>query len=173
MSAQTAYDLNLSKGFPGQVANNADNNIVTGIVGTGPILPGIFVQRSSAAESAPTTFNKGANYVVAPGGGAAADNLGVSVRDLGREGAPDTAAISYGVTDQLPVMRAGYIYCTIPTGGSAGDPVIFLDATGVIDAGVAGAGSSTIDGAKLEADVAAGGIGLIWLPNVISVTAGS
>lgn len=171
MSAQTTYDLNQSKGYAGQVANNAVNNIVTGVVGAGTVLPGIFVSRTASAESAPTTFNKGANYVVAAGG--ATDPLGVAVRDLGREGAPNTAAISYEVSDQLPVMRGGYIYLTIPSGGSHGDRIKYTTATGVIDAGAPAVGETGIDGARLEVDTAAGGVGLVWIPAVTSVTAGA
>ncbi len=174
MSAQTSYDLNLTKGYSGQVADIQDSNIVTGIVATGQtIVPGIFVQRTASAESAPTTFNKGANYVVSAGGANAADNLGIAVRDLGREGAPNTAAIVYNETDQIPVMRSGYIYVTIPSGGSHGDPIKFDQTTGIIDAGAPAVGEAGIDSARLEVDTAAGAVGKIWIPNVVTVTNGS
>lgn len=169
MSAQTQYDLNMTKGFPGQVANIADSDTVTGIVATGQTIgPGIWVQRTASAESAPTSLNKGANYVASVGGGINADNLGIAVRDIGREGAPQTGTISYTQTDQFPVLRSGYIYLTIPSGGNAGDQIKFNDTTGVMDAGSLGGGETGITGAKLESDVAAGGVGLVWIPAQIT-----
>ena len=174
MSAQETYDLNMSKGYSGQVANIAKSDIVTAIVAAGQsLIPGIFVQRTESVEGDPTSFNKGANYVVSVGGGVAADNLGVAIRDLGREGAPNTSVINYTEADQFPVMRAGYVYMTIPAGGDHGEPIFFNNTTGVINVGTAPVGSSTIDGARLEVTTAAGAVGLVWIPNVITVTAGA
>jgi len=92
--------------------------------------------------------------------------IGVTVRDLAREGAANTGAVSYADTETMAVMRFGSgskIYVAIPTGGSAGDVLNYIDATGVIDAGAAVAGETDIVGATLEEDVVAGGVGIIRL----------
>lgn len=167
MAAQTVYNINMTKGYPGQVANIANSDVVTGVVDIGEtILPGIWVQRIAAAVASPVSYNKGANNIAAPGGGVAADNLGVAVRDLGREGAPQTASISYEEAEQFPVMRSGYIYLTIPSGGIAGNSIKFNNTTGVMDAysGTPGAGETGIVGAKLETNTTAGEVGLVWIP---------
>ncbi len=154
MTVQTAYDINTANAVAGQLAdigfNEIDSKQAEGVV---PF--GVIVSRGTNDGQAAVGIGSGAGQ-----------ELGVSVRDLAREGAANTGAVQYEDKDTLAVMRlgsGGQIYVAIPSGGSAGDAIKFTDTTGVIDAGAVGAGETLIAGATLEEDVAAGKIGKIRL----------
>lgn len=151
MSGQTSYDINTANAVAGQVAdigwNEIDSFLAEGAVGFG------------------LAVSRGTNDGQAILGGDAT-GIGVSVRDLAREGAANTGAVAYADKETMAVMRFGSgskIFVAIPTGGSAGDALNYNDTTGVIDAGAAGAGETDIAGATLEEDVVAGGIAKIRL----------
>ena len=92
-----------------------------------------------------------------------ADYLGITVRDIARESDGVAGSIKYLEKDTAGVMREGYVWCIIPTGGNPGDPILFTDATGVIDVGTAVAGQTQIAGATLETVTAAGALGVVRL----------
>jgi len=151
MSNQTSYDINTANAVAGQVAdigfNEIDSFSAEGAIGFGVVV------------------SRGTNDGQALAGGDAT-GIGVTVRDLAREGAANSGAVSYADTETAAVMRFGSgskINVVVPSGGSAGDALNYIDATGVIDTGAAGAGETDITGATLEEDVAAGGVGIIRL----------
>lgn len=151
MSGQTSYSINTANAVAGMVAdigiNEIDSFLAEGAVGFG------------------LAVSRGTNDGQAAVGGDAT-GIGVSVRDLAREGAANTGAVAYADKETMAVMRFGSgskIFVAIPTGGSAGDALNYNDTTGVIDAGAAGAGETDIAGATLEEDVVAGGIAKIRL----------
>ena len=151
MSGQTSYEINTANAVAGQVADIGFNEIDS-FLAEGIVAFGVVVSRGT---------NDGQ---VAVGGDAT--GIGVSVRDLAREGAANTGEVAYADKETVAVMRFGSgskIYAVIPSGGSAGDVLNYVDATGVIDAGVAVAGETDITGATLEEDVAAGKVGKIRL----------
>ena len=153
MSGQTSYDINTANAVAGQVAdigwNEIDSFLCEGAAGIGF---GLAVSRGT---------NDGQALIGGDGTG-----IGITVRDLAREGAANTGAVAYAEKETMAVMRFGSgskIFVAIPTGGSAGDPLNYNDTTGVIDAGAAVAGETDIAGATLEEDVVAGGIAKIRL----------
>ena len=146
MTAQTAYSISIGNATPGLLADINDNEIDSFLAEE--IIPfGVVVQRGTSDKQ------------VLLGGDAL--GIGISVRDLAREGAPSTGAVAYADEEAVGVLRRGKIFVTIPSGGSAGDPINYVDATGVIDAGAPIAGETAIAGATLEEDVVAGAIGAI------------
>lgn len=146
MVAQTAYTTSIANATPGLLAD-INNNEIDSFLAEGAIPFGVVVQRGTSDKQ------------VTVGGDAL--GIGISIRDLSREGAQGSGNVSYADEETVGVLRRGKIFVTIPSGGSAGDPINYVDATGVIDAGVPVAGETAIAGATLEEDVAAGGIGAI------------
>ncbi len=151
MSGQTSYEINTANAVAGQVADIGFNEIDS-FLAEGELAFGIAVSRGTNGGQ------------VAPGGDAT--GIGITVRDLAREGAANSGAVSYADKETAAIMRFGSgskIFVVIPSGGSAGDVLNYVDATGVIDSGVAVAGETDIVGATLEEDVAAGKVGKIRL----------
>jgi len=152
MSGQTSYSINTANAVAGLVADIGFNEIDSFIAEV-EVAFGIIVSRGTNSGQCDPGIGAGAGLV-----------LGVSVRDLAREGALNSGDVSYAAEDVAAVMRSGQINVVIPSGGSAGDVLNFVDATGVIDAGVAIAGETDLTGWTLEADVVAGAVGVIRLP---------
>jgi len=153
MSGQTTYDINTANAVAGQIAdigfNEIDSFLAEGVAGIGF---GLVVSRGT---------NDGQAVL-----GGDATGIGVTVRDLAREGEVNTGAVSYSEADAMAVMRFGSgskIYVALASGGNAGDALFYDDVTGVIDVGAAGVGETDIAGATLEADCAAGAIAVIRL----------
>ena len=67
----------------------------------------------------------------------------------------------YDDKEAVNIARKGYMFLTVPSGGTVGDTLFAVDATGVLDAGTAGAGETDYPGITLEETVAAGEIALI------------
>ncbi len=150
MSAQLSYSINQAVALAGMIADLANKNIVSRSVETVAGADfGIAVSRGTDKDK----------QVVIGG----ADYLGVTVRDVARESDGTNGTIKYLTKDTAAIMREGYIYCVIPAGGNPGDPILFTDATGIIDVGTAGAGETQIAGATLETVTTAGGLGVVRL----------
>lgn len=151
MTVQTSYELNQANAVPGLIGDIGFNEIDS-FLAEGAVAFGYVVSRGTADNQA------------VPGGDGT--GIGVAVRDLAREGAATTGAVSYADGDTMAVMRfgsGGKIFAELAAGGNAGDALHYVDATGVIDVGAAGAGQTDIVGATLEKDTVAGGVGLIRL----------
>ena len=160
MSAQTSYSLAQAKAYAGGIFALATNEIssraVEGVAGFGF---GVAVSRGTDKEK---------QAVV----GGATGFLGIAVRDLGREGAANTGDIKYSETETAGIMRHGSIWAICPSGAVPGDLVNYVDATGVLDSGVAVVGETQLDGATWETTTVAGELGVIRIETT-STTAGS
>lgn len=75
--------------------------------------------------------------------GGAGTGIGITLRELTREGAVNTAVIEYQEDDTMSILRRGYANITIPTGCVVGDQVEYDDTTGVIDVAAFTAGTVT------------------------------
>lgn len=158
MSAQLSYAINQAIAYAGLVYAQAPHDIISrNVEGASGFAFGLAVGRGTDK----------ANQALAGG----ADFLGISIRSLDKEGAANTAAIKWNEKEAAGIIRDGYIWALCPTGATAGDPVNYVIATGVLDSGAAVAGENLIDGATWETDVAAGELGVIRLQST-SVTAG-
>lgn len=147
MSAQTSYTLNISKGLPGLIYDLSTKDVVSRAVETTAGADfGIVVSRGTDKEK----------QIVIGG----ADVLGVTVREISREGSAD-GSIKYSAKEAAGVMRKGYIWATIPTGGTAGAALKYNTTTGVIDAGAPAAGEAALTNSTLETTTAAGAVGVI------------
>jgi hypothetical protein len=161
MSVQTSYEQNISNALPGQIADVHPHETVSRAA-EGAVAFGYGVERGTDADKQCEV-----------GASTAAKFLGIAVRDLGREGVIFTGDLTgYADEETVAVMREGYIYCTIPTGGSPGDPINVHDTTGVIDAGAPASGEHALTGATLEATTAAGAVGLVRLDGLTLGAAG-
>jgi len=160
MSVQTAYTQNIGRGLAGQVADIHSNEIVTATVKVAgsDVIPGIAC-KIEATSTKDRVIEKGV---------ATALFAGISVRDLSNEVV--AGDIVYAAEKTLPVMRKGYLFCVIPTGGNAGNALLANATTGVIDVGTAGVGEFQLD-ATLEEVTTAGAVGMIRI-NSLSVVAG-
>ncbi len=156
MSAQTSYSRKIANATPGLLADLNNAQVISRQAEGGAIPFGAVVSRGTTDTQA----------VI---GGAVP--LGITVRDLAREGAVNTGAVDYSELDAMAIMQDGYIYATIPSGGADGAPIKYNITTGVLDAGAPVAGENSLDGAQLMGTVVAGGIGVIRL-NSLDVTAG-
>lgn len=161
MSAQTSYARNIPKAYAGLIfALGTADKISRDVEGAAGIEFGVAVSRGTDKERQ-----------VLPGG-AAADFLGITYRDLGREGAANTGAIKYSEKETAGIMRKGYIWAVCPAGCNPGNLVKYTDATGILDSGVAGVGETQLDGAIWDTTAAAGELAVIRLDG-INTTAGS
>ena len=149
MSAQLSYAINQAKAYAGGIFALGTNDVGSFSVETvAGINFGVAVSRGTDKES----------QVVLGGD---ATFLGVTIRDLGREGAANTGDIKYNENETAGVMRKGYIWVVCPTGCVPGDVANYVDATGVIDSGVAAAGETDIVGATFETVAAAGELAVL------------
>jgi hypothetical protein len=136
MVAQTSYNINTDARFHGSLADIRDNEAVTRIAEASAIGFGLAVSRGTLDNQAKLN---GTGF------------LGITIRSLAREAlAVGDPTLQYDQYDAMSILKDGAINLTIPSGGNAGDPLFFTQATGVIDAGVAG-------GARTGAIVADGG----------------
>lgn len=150
MAAQTSYSRLTNTGFPGLLVDLNPKDIVSRSVETPAGIPfGVVVSRGTDRE----------RQIVL--GGTAP--LGVSLRVLSQEGAANTGAVQWDVTDTAAVLREGYVFVVCPAGCTAGDAVKFTTATGVLDSGAAGAGEQALVGATWETTTAAGGVAVLRL----------
>lgn len=105
-------------------------------------------------------------------GGAPADFLGITVRDLSQEAAANTGAILYEENSTASILRRGYIWAVCPAGCAPGEAVFYVNATGVLDQGTASTGETQLDRATWETTAAAGELAVIRLETT-ATTAGS
>tara|TARA_R110000851_G_scaffold96792_2_gene209927 strand:+ start:14730 stop:15191 length:462 start_codon:yes stop_codon:yes gene_type:complete len=151
MTAQTSYSINQPVAYAGLIYAQAPHDITSRSVETvAGIDFGVAVSRGTDLEK----------QIILGG-----DNtfLGVTIRDLGREGAANTGSIKYSETETAGVMRDGYVWVVCPSGCNPGDPVNYVDATGIIDSGAAVAGETDIVGATFETVAAAGELAVLRL----------
>lgn len=154
MSAQDTYEIELDRRIHGSLNDLNDNELQSGNA-EAVIAIGIAVARGTLA-----------NQVVVAGD---ADFLGISIRDLSKEGQIDDQTINYEIGDNVSVLRSGRINITCPAGCTAGDPVKYTDADGVLDAGAPAAGETAIGGATWETTTSAGGVGIVRLPDNVTI----
>lgn len=162
MVAQTSYEINTDAAFAGQIVNLAPRDVISRSVETvAGIAFGVIVSRGTDAD----------NQCLLGG----TDNiLGVTLRSLDIEGAINTGAIKYNETDTAAIMRDGYVYAVCPTGCVPGDPVNFVEATGVLDSGApSGTGETGLDDCFWDSTTAAGEIGILRVKLVENITAGT
>lgn len=162
MSAQNNYDIKQSVGYAGLVYARFPSEIVSRNVETAAgIAFGVVVSRGTDKDSQ-----------AALGG---TDNiLGVTIRDLGREGAANTGDIKYSEKETAGIMREGYVWAVCPTGCVPGDAVNFVEATGVLDSGApSGTGETGLDDCFWDSTAAAGELAILRVKNVENITAGT
>lgn len=148
MSAQTSYSIKQPLAYAGLIYAQAPHDVVSRMVETvAGIGFGVAVSRGTNKE----------RQIVAGG----SDFLGVTIRSLEKEGAANTGDIQWNEKEAAGVLRSGYIWVVCPAGCNPGDAVKYTNATGVIDAGAAGAGETAIANAKWETVAAAGELAVI------------
>ena len=150
MAAQTSYELNMAKGYIGQLA---DLNY----------LETVSAPASSAVVTGNAVFQTGAGTVANLG--TTGRFLGLAIRDLAREnplGA--TGNTDYAATESVSVMRKGYMYCQVASVAATtglGVNLNIVQATGALTTAAAAAGTvMTCTGITAEELLPAGG-GLI------------
>lgn len=159
MSAQTSYSIKQPIAYAGLIYAQAPHDIISRDVETvAGIGFGVAVSRGT---------DKDRQAVI---GGT--DFLGITIRSLDKEGAANTGAIQWNEKEAAGILRNGYIWAVCPTGCTAGDAVKYTDATGVLDAGAAGAGETQLDDAVWDTTASAGGLAVIRLNSTLT-TAGA
>lgn len=157
MPAQTTYTINTGRAYPGLLADQVNHEIVTGVAEDSGIAFGRAVSRGTADRQC---VIGGSEY------------LGISVRDLAREGEYDAAgAVAYRETESVSVLRRGRIFLTAPAGAVVGDAVKYNTTTGVVGAGAAGSGELAIPGATWENTVSAGQVGVVRFSGQVETAA--
>lgn len=142
---QTSYNQNMPAALPGLVAYGFGPNEIISKVAEGEIGFGLVVVRGTNDEQVKL------NGTV---------QFGVTVRDLQREN-NDSGDTVYQDEDVCAVMKSGWIWATIADAGSPGDALNFVNLTGAIGVGAAGAGETDLTGWTLESTVGAGELGLV------------
>ena len=159
MSAQLTYERLMDPRIHGAL-NDLNNAEVSSGVAEEALPVGIAVKRGTDKEKQLLKAT-------------ATDFIGVAIRDLHREGVINTNSLDYKVEENVSVLRRGRINLTCAAGCTAGDPVKYADATGVLDAGTAGVGETQIGGATWETTTAAGEVGIVRFEGEVTLTAGS
>ena len=151
MSAQTSYEINQALAYAGQVFANHPHDIDSRAVeDAAGINFGVAVSRGADADK---QITKGGDAVF----------FGITIRSLGQEGVANTGAIQWDEKEQAGVLRRGYIWLVCPTGCVPGDSANYVDATGIIDSGIAVAGETQLDDAQWETTAAAGELAILKL----------
>jgi hypothetical protein len=155
MSVQTTYTRLTDARMHGSLSDLNENEIQSAAAEVA-IPVGVAVTRGTDPE----------NQVILA---ADADFLGIAIRDLSREGVINTGLLDYKIGEMVSVLRSGRINLTCATGCTAGDAANYNDTTGVIDSGAAGAGETDIGGAVWETTTAAGEVGVLRLPDTVTI----
>ncbi|NIV93801.1 hypothetical protein GWN42_13630 [candidate division KSB1 bacterium] len=141
MSVQTTYDLNQPNAYSGLFADMNPKLVITKMAEGGDIPFGRVVSRGT-----------GDNQCVIGGDGSP---IGITGRDLGREGVQTTGVLDYFEDEPAAIMQFGYMFVEIKSAsGDPGDPLYYDNATGEIYVGTAGAGYTQL-AATLEETVSA------------------
>ena len=149
MSAQLIYSINQGLAFAGMLADTHDHDIVSRSIETVAGADfGIVVGRGTNADK---------QVVI---GGALTVFLGLTVRSLERENV-NNGTVKYSEKETAGIMRRGYIYAVCPAGCVPGDVVKYTTATGIVDAGAAGAGEALVPGATWESTAVAGALAIV------------
>lgn len=160
MSAQTSYDINVQKAYAGGIfALNPRDVISRDVEGVAGIDFGVVVSRGT---------NPDRQCVL----GGATDVLGVTIRELAREGDGAAETIKYEETQTAGIMRDGYIWAVCPTGCVPGDPVNYNTTTGILDSGAPVAGENSLDDCYWDSTAAAGELAVLRVKDVENITAG-
>ena len=144
MSAQTSYQINTNKRIHGSLSDLQNSEVDTYAAEGGEIGLGVVVSKGTDPEQQAVLGG------VAP--------VGITLRDLTREGKPVTAVLTYDETEEMSVLKAGRVNITLPAGGNPGDALKYNTTTGVIDVGAPGAGEAVLAGAQIRTVTVAGGV---------------
>lgn len=151
MPAQTSYEINHPNAYPGQLADiNSATLVSRSVEDANGADFGIAMSRGTDGE-------KQALVGIQSGG-----FLGISVRSLSRE-SEEGGSVKYRQNATAALLSDGFIFARCPSGCNPGDEVFADNATGVLDAGEAGAGETQLDSATWETSTEAGGVGVIYL----------
>tara|TARA_R110000744_G_scaffold111795_2_gene209988 strand:- start:871 stop:1359 length:489 start_codon:yes stop_codon:yes gene_type:complete len=161
MSAQTSYAINIRTAIAGMLVDLHNHDIISRSIETvAGVGFGVVVSRGTDKD----------NQAVI---GGTVGILGVTVRSLDREGAANTGLVKYSEKETAGILRDGYIYAVCPSGCNPGDPVNFVEATGVLDSGApAGVGETGLDDCFWDSTAAAGELAVLRVKNVNQITAG-
>lgn len=148
MSNQTTVALSIANATPGLVADIHAGNKIISAAATDTAIPfGVIVQRGTGEDGQALL------------GGDEFGILGISVRELGREAASIGAlTVEYAQNESMAIMQDGYIFATCVAGCAAGDTPKFVNATGVLSAGAAVVGETSLDEWEWMDTVAANGV---------------
>ena len=162
MPAQTSYSINQPVAYAGLIYALAPSDIISRSVETvAGVAFGVVTSRGTDADKQALL-------------GGTTGILGVTVRDLGREGAANTGDVSYSEKETAGIMRDGYVWAVCPSGCVPGDAVNFVEATGVLDSGApAGTGETGLDDCFWDSTAAAGELAILRVKNVENITAGT
>lgn len=162
MSAQLSYAINQAIAYAGQLFSLATKDIISRSVETAAGIGfGVVVSRGTDKD----------NQCLL---GGTTGILGVTVRALDREGDDAAGAIEYAENETAAIMRDGYIWAVCPTGCVPGDPVNFVEATGVLDSGApSGVGETGLDDCYWDSTAAAGELAVLRVTDVHNITAGT
>jgi len=143
---QTSYSQDMARGYAGQIADCAWNNVESKVVESAAA-PGLVVSRGTDKERQ-----------VVKGGTAP---IGVLVRDLANENNTGDALV-YAAKDVVGVITAGKVLVSVDSAGTAGAKIYVTSATGVVGVGTASTGQVQLNG-TLEETITAAGIAMIKL----------
>ena len=162
MSAQLSYAINQAIAYAGLLYAQAPHDIISRSVETVAGIPfAVVVSRGT---------DKDVQCVL----GGTTGILGITVRALDQEADDAAGAIEYAEKETAAIVREGYIWAVCPTGCVPGDPVNFVEATGVLDSGApSGVTETGLDDCYWDTTAAAGELAVIRVTDVHNITAGT
>jgi len=162
MTAQLTYAINQPKAYEGLIVAQASHDIISrSVEGVAGVAFAVVVSRGTDKEKQAVL-------------GGTNGFLGITIRDLGREGAINDSTVKYSEKETAGIMRDGYIWAKCPTGCNPGDPVNFTEVTGILDSGVpSGVGETGLDDCFWDSVAAAGELAILRVKNVEKFTAGT
>jgi len=162
MTAQTSYEIKQPIAYAGMIVDLAPRDIRSrDVEGAAGFAFGVIVSRGTDPDRQAVL-------------GGTSSLIGVTVRELTREGAINTGAIKYSEKETAAIMRNGYIWVVCPSGCVPGDAVNYDEVTGVIDSGApSGTGETGLDDFFFDSTAAAGELAILKVKNPQNITAGT
>lgn len=155
MALQTAYSERITAGVPGMIADQQNADVDTYVCETSA---GVAFGKAVCQGTA----DKGATL----GGSAAADFLGVSVRDITLIASSATYLDKYEQYQNMGVLSKGDIWVTADGAVNAGDNVTFETTTGNLGTKGADETHLAVTGGRWMTTAADGGVAILRLSGV-------
>lgn len=136
MPIPTSVKTQLISGIPGEIAFDGPTRVITALINSASEANNVFGRAFTYVDEAIETV----------GAGGTGEFAGILINPKAYGVGANGVAVNWKSAEFL---QMGEVYAVADVAGTIGDPVFFVNATGVIGIGTAGAGQTQIAGAKV------------------------